>query len=131
MEGYLTAENFIVGSTNLITEITSLQGRLDIEEPKTTSLQILNATHTTDIASLDTRLDTEEPKTTALQTLTATHTTDIASNTAQKELKVFRFDFASISTYTGSFAGTLNDSKLSVQTQDILPVYLKQFHQKF
>ena len=26
---------------------------------------------------------------------------------------------------------TLNNSKLSVQTQDILPVYLKQFHQKF
>ena len=25
---------------------------------------------------------------------------------------------------------TLNNSKLSVQTQDILPVYLKQFHQK-
>jgi hypothetical protein len=26
---------------------------------------------------------------------------------------------------------SLNNSKLSVQTQDILPVYLKQFHQKF
>jgi hypothetical protein len=26
---------------------------------------------------------------------------------------------------------TLNNSKLSVQTQDILPVYFKQFHQKF
>ena len=26
---------------------------------------------------------------------------------------------------------TLNNSKLSVQTQEILPVYLKQFHQKF
>ena len=31
---------------------------------------------------MDTRLDIEEPKTTALQTLTATHTTDIALNTA-------------------------------------------------
>jgi hypothetical protein len=30
-----------------------------------------------------------------------------------------------------SFSLTLNNSKLSVQTQDILPVYLKQFHQKF
>jgi hypothetical protein len=36
----------------------------------------------TELTSLDTRLDTEEPKTTALQTLTAGHTTDIASNTA-------------------------------------------------
>ena len=35
----------------------------------------------TELTSLNTRLDTEEPKTTALQTLTATHTTDIATNT--------------------------------------------------
>jgi hypothetical protein len=86
VEGYLTAENFIVGSTNLITEITSLETRLDTEEPKTTALQTLTSNHTTDIASNDTnitalqgRLDIEEPKTTALQTLTANHTTDIAS----------------------------------------------------
>jgi hypothetical protein len=66
-----------------------LEARLDKEEPKTTALQSLTATHTTDIASntnniasLDTRLDAEEPKTTALQTLTAGHTTDLASNTA-------------------------------------------------
>jgi hypothetical protein len=26
---------------------------------------------------------------------------------------------------------TLNNSKLRVQTQDVLPLYLKQFHQKF
>jgi len=32
------------------TDITALQGRLDIEEPKTTALQTLTATHTTDIA---------------------------------------------------------------------------------
>ena len=69
MAGDLTAENFIVSSTNLITEINSLDTRLDIEEPKTTALQILTATHTTDIASNDTditalqgRLDTEEQK---------------------------------------------------------------------
>jgi hypothetical protein len=84
--GSLTASSVIVGSTNLITELTSLEARLDKEEPKTTALQSLTATHTTDIASntnniasLDTRLDAEEPKTTALQTLTAGHTTDIAS----------------------------------------------------
>jgi hypothetical protein len=71
------------------TDITALQGRLDIEEPKTTALQTLTATHTTDIASntnniasLDVDLFTEQQKTTALQTLTATHTTNIASNTA-------------------------------------------------
>ena len=34
------------------------------------------------MTSLDTRLDIEESKTTALQILTATHTTDIALNTA-------------------------------------------------
>jgi hypothetical protein len=87
--GDLTAENFIVGFTNLITEITALQGRLDTDEPKTTALQTLTATHTTDLAtntnnfaSLDVDLFAEKQKTTALQTLTAGHTTDIASNTA-------------------------------------------------
>jgi hypothetical protein len=48
--GGLTAENLIVGSTNVITELTSLDTRLDLEEPKTTALQTLTATHTTDIA---------------------------------------------------------------------------------
>ena len=62
--------------------MTSLDTRLDTEEPKTTALQALTANHTTDIASLDTMLDTEEPKTTALQSLTAGHTTNIATNTA-------------------------------------------------
>ena len=37
--GDLTANNFIVGSTNLITEITDLQGRLNTQEPKTSSLE--------------------------------------------------------------------------------------------
>jgi hypothetical protein len=77
--GSITASSVIVGSTNLMTELTSLDERLDAEEPKTSALQSLTATHTTDIASLNTRLDTEEPKITALQSLTATHTTDIAS----------------------------------------------------
>jgi hypothetical protein len=73
----------------LITELTSLEARLDIEELKTTALETLTANHTDDIASNDTdktalhgRLDIEEPKTTALQTLTASHTDDIALNTA-------------------------------------------------
>jgi hypothetical protein len=47
--GDLTAENLIVGSTNVITELTSLDARLDTEEPKTTALQTLTASHTTDI----------------------------------------------------------------------------------
>ena len=47
--GDLTAENLIVGSTNVITELTSLDTRLDVEEPKTTALQTLTATHTADI----------------------------------------------------------------------------------
>ena len=62
---------------------------MDTEEPKTTALQILTASHITQISSSDTditalqgRLDLTEPKTSALQTLTATHTTNIASNTA-------------------------------------------------
>jgi hypothetical protein len=48
--GDLTAENLIIGSTNVITELTSLDTRLDIEKPKKTALQILTATHNTDIA---------------------------------------------------------------------------------
>jgi hypothetical protein len=36
----------------------------------------------TELFSLDMKLDIEEPKTTALQTLTAAHTDDIATNTA-------------------------------------------------
>jgi len=66
-----------------------LDTRLDVEEPKTTALQSLTATHTeniatntNNIASLDVDLFTEQQKTTALQTLTAGHTTDLASNTA-------------------------------------------------
>jgi tRNA A-37 threonylcarbamoyl transferase component Bud32 len=50
--GDLTAENLIVGSTNLITELTSLNTRLDTEEPKTSALQTLTATHTDDIDAL-------------------------------------------------------------------------------
>ena len=49
--GDLTAENLIVGSTNVITELISLHIRLDIEEPKTTALQTLTASHTEDIAT--------------------------------------------------------------------------------
>jgi len=49
--GDLTAENLIVGSTNVITELTSLDTRLDAEEPKTTALQTLTEGHTDDIAS--------------------------------------------------------------------------------
>ena len=77
--GSLTASSVVVGSTNVITELTSLDTRLDAEEPKTTALQTLTEGHTDDIASLGTRLDAEEPKTTALQTLTEGHTDDIAS----------------------------------------------------
>jgi hypothetical protein len=59
--GDLTAENFIVGSTNVITELTSLDTRLDTEEPKTTVLQTLTATHTTDIASNTANILTKQP----------------------------------------------------------------------
>jgi len=68
MKGDLTVENIIVGSTNIITELTSL----------------------------DTRLDAEEPKTTALQTLTEGHTDDIASNTAAILTKQDTLDFDSL-----------------------------------
>jgi hypothetical protein len=43
VEGDLTANNFIIDSTNLITEITDIQGRLNTEEPKISSLEILTA----------------------------------------------------------------------------------------
>ena len=55
------------------TDITALQGRLDITEPKITALQTLSASHITQISSNDTDI-------TALQTLTASHTTQISSN---------------------------------------------------
>jgi hypothetical protein len=68
---------------NVETELTALEERMDTEEPKTTALQTLTASHITQISSNDTditalqgRLDLSEPKTTALQTLTAGHTTD-------------------------------------------------------
>jgi len=49
--GDLTAENFVVGSTNVITELTSLDTRLDEEELKTTALQTLTESHTDDITA--------------------------------------------------------------------------------
>jgi hypothetical protein len=51
ISGDLTAENLIISSINVITELTALQGRQEIEEPKTTALQILTAGHTTDLAT--------------------------------------------------------------------------------
>ena len=70
MEGDLTAENLIVGSTNVITEITALQGRIDTEEPKTTALQTLTATHTTDIATNTEDILTKQPLITTSTDLT-------------------------------------------------------------
>jgi hypothetical protein len=69
--------------------MTDLQSRLDIEEPKTTALQILTSNHITQISSNDTditalqgRLIVEEPSTTASQILSSSLITDIDSNTA-------------------------------------------------
>jgi hypothetical protein len=59
--GDLTAENLIVGSTNVITELTSLEARLDTEEPKTTALQTLTATHTEDLATNTADILTKQP----------------------------------------------------------------------
>jgi hypothetical protein len=61
VSGSITANNFIVGSTNVITEISALQGRLDTEEPKTTALQTLTAGHTTDIATNTADILTKQP----------------------------------------------------------------------
>jgi hypothetical protein len=88
---------------NVETELTALEERLDTEEPKTTALQTLTASHITQISSNDTyiialqgRLEVEETITTALQTLTATHTTDLATNTAdiltKQDLIIFSTD---------------------------------------
>jgi len=71
VEGDLTANNFIVGSTNLITEITALQGRLDIEEPKTSALQTLTANHSDDIASNTGNILTKQDLVTSSTNLTA------------------------------------------------------------
>ena len=67
---------------NVETELTALEERMDTEEPKTTALQTLTASHITQISSNDTditalqgRLDLAEPKITSLHTLTASHIT--------------------------------------------------------
>ena len=59
--GDLTAENLMVGSTNVITELTSLDTRLDTEQQKTTALQTLTTGHTTDIASNTANILTKQP----------------------------------------------------------------------
>ena len=51
--GDLTANNFIVGSTNLITEITYLQGRLNTEEPKISSLESVTSSLATQISEIE------------------------------------------------------------------------------
>ena len=51
--GDLTANNFIVGSTNLITEITDLQGRLNTEEPKISSLESITSSLATQISEIE------------------------------------------------------------------------------
>jgi hypothetical protein len=82
-------------------DISDLQGRLNIEEPKTSALQILTSSHSTQISLNDTninvlqgtldteeikiidlqgRLYIEEPKTSALQILTSSHSTQISLN---------------------------------------------------
>jgi hypothetical protein len=81
LAGDLTAENLIVGSTNVITELTSLDTRLDTEEPKTTALQALTATHTTDIASNTADILTKQD--------TITTSTDLETNSiTTTQLKV-------------------------------------------
>jgi hypothetical protein len=77
--GDLTAENLIVGSTNIITELTSLDTRLDTEEPKTTALQTLTAGHTTDIATNTADILTKQPLITTSTDLTCNSITASSS----------------------------------------------------
>jgi hypothetical protein len=79
VEGDITANNFIVGSTNLITELTSLATRLDTEEPKTTALQILTAGHTEDLASNTADIDSNTANILTKQD-TITTSTDLTAN---------------------------------------------------
>jgi hypothetical protein len=51
--GDIIANNFIVGSTNLITEITDIQGRLNIEEPKISSLESITSSLATQISEIE------------------------------------------------------------------------------
>jgi len=51
--GDLTATQFIVGSTNLINEITDLQGRLNTEEPKVSSLESVTSSLATQISEIE------------------------------------------------------------------------------
>jgi hypothetical protein len=55
----------------LITEITALQGRLNTEEPKTTALQALTASHTTDLDSNTANILTKQDLITTSTDLTA------------------------------------------------------------
>ena len=61
-------------------------------------------------------------------TVSCYYTTSIAAGET-KSFKVVPAAFP-LNQALQSASLTLNNSKLSVQTQDILPVYLKQFHQK-
>ena len=70
----------LIGSNQLI--IDGLQTTLTELDELTSNHTTDIASNDTDITALQGRLNIEEPKTTALQTLTAGHTTNIATNTA-------------------------------------------------
>ena len=68
-------------------DLLALQGRLDLEEPKTSALESLTQSHSLQISSNDDellalqgRLDLEEPKTSALESLNQSHSSQISSN---------------------------------------------------
>jgi hypothetical protein len=106
---------------------TALYGRLDIEEPKTTALQILTASHTTQISSNDTditalhgRLDIEEPKTTALQILTSSHITQISSNDTDITALQGRLDIEEPKTTALQILTSSHTTNISTNTANIL-----------
>ena len=74
----LDARYLIKSSGGTISNNLIVSGSVDIQ----TSLTIPNIGNVeTELTALEERMDTEEPKTTALQTLTASHTEDLATNT--------------------------------------------------
>ena len=75
MDGDLTIDK----TDGLQSALNDLKGRLDTEEPKTSALETITASHTYIITDLQERLNIEEPKTSALQTLTASHTSKISA----------------------------------------------------
>ena len=122
----ITGNSILVGTNNLLTEITTNSGRITTAEGNITTNTTNIATNTSDIATLtssitgfQSQIDTNATNITTntnnigtLQTTTATNTTDIATNTS---------DIATLTTQqnTNTSAIATNTSDIATNTSNI------------